>query len=303
MARLARDVYDAPALADAWESVASSIHEAIRTRCTAAGTYGQQYVEGAMADESSFKLHDGEESDTTLMPFYGFCEQDEPAYLNHARLAVTPENPYYFEKGEGIWWYAHGKWSSATFPGWMTALSGADTGEELMARLRRIRTLTDADGSFWWWPYRHDAPAAPQPGRTNVKCAWAAGVFACLFVNKIVGIDVDVAAAQVALRPFSPWDEFSWRDCRMGSGVFHFSYRKTASGAMAEIENLNSVAYRGVVELPLPAGLQLTACSVNGEPTSGYTIGKRYRASGVRIAKSVPPGERLSMQIAFRALE
>jgi hypothetical protein len=300
MARLAREVYHAAELADAWESVASAIRDSIRSRCTAAGTYGQQYVEGAMADESFFKLHDGEESDTTLMPFYGFCEQDEPAYLNHARLAVTPENPYYFEKGEGVWWYAHGKWSSATFPGWMTALAGAETEEEMLARLQRIRTLTDADGSFWWWPYRHDAPAAPQPGRTSVKCGWAAGVFACLFVNRILGIAVDVPAAQVALRPFSPWDEFSWRDCRMGSSTFHFAYRKTASGVMAEIENVNSGAYRGVMEVPLPAGLQLAGCLVNGLPSSAYTMQKRYRASAVRIAESVAPGGRLSVEISWR---
>jgi len=93
MARLAREVYHAAALAEAWESVASAIRDAIQSRCTAEGTYGRQYVEGSMADESFFKLHDGEESDTTLMPFYGFCEPDDPAYLNHARLAVTPENP------------------------------------------------------------------------------------------------------------------------------------------------------------------------------------------------------------------
>jgi hypothetical protein len=300
MALLAREVYNAPALAETWESIASAIRDAIRSRCTAAGTYGPQYVEGAMADESFFKLHDGEESDTTLMPFYGFCEPDEAAYLNHARLAVTPENPYYFEKGKGIWWYAHGKWSSATFPGWTTALAGADTQEELLARLQTIRTMTDADGSFWWWPYRHDAPAAPHPSRASVKCAWAAGVFACLFVNRILGIDVDVPAAEVALRPFSPWDEFSWRDCRMGSSMFHFSYRKTAGGAVAEIKNLNSVAYRGVIELPLPAGSQLAACSLNGRPATAYTIGKRYRADSLRLTESVAPGGRFSLEITWR---
>jgi hypothetical protein len=300
MARLAREVYNSPALADAWEAVASAIRDAIRSRCTAAGTYGPQYVEGAMADESFFKLHDGEESDTTLMPFYGFCEPDEPAYLNHARLAVTAENPYYFEKGKGIWWYAHGKWSSATFPGWMTALAGADTEEELQARLQTIRSLTDADGSFWWWPYRHDAAAAREPSRASVKCGWAAGVFACLFVNRILGIEVDVPAAQVALRPFSPWDEFSWRDCRMGAGAFHFSYRKSASGAVAEIENMNSTAYRGVIELPLPAGLQLDSCTVNGRAASGYTVGKRYRASAVRREESVAPGGKFRLEIAWR---
>jgi meiotically up-regulated gene 157 (Mug157) protein len=102
MSRLAREVYDAPALADVWDSIATKIQEAIWARCTATGTYGRQFVEGAMADETLVKLHDGEGTDTTLMPFYGFCAPDDPAYLNHARLAVTPENPYLFKEGDGI---------------------------------------------------------------------------------------------------------------------------------------------------------------------------------------------------------
>jgi hypothetical protein len=301
MARLAKEVYDARALAEAWESIAASIQQAIWSRCTATGTYGKQFVEGAMADESCFKLHDGEESDTTLMPFYGFCAPDEPAYLNHARLAVTRENPYFFPEGDGIWWFAHGKWSSATFPGWMTALAGADTEEEVLARLQRIRALTDADGSFWWWPYRHDAPAAPQPSRANVKCGWAAGVFVCLFTHKILGIEVDVPGAHVALRPCSPWSDFTWTNCRLGSSVFNFSYKRDKNTAAAEIENLNSAAYEAVIELLLPAGGQPLACSVNGQATTAYDISARYRASAVRLAKRILPGGRFRMEVTYQA--
>lgn len=58
-------------------------------------------------------MHDGEESDTTLMPFYGYCDYFDESYRNFVNFTVT-ENPTYDAEIKGIRW---GGMSGATFPG------------------------------------------------------------------------------------------------------------------------------------------------------------------------------------------
>ncbi len=54
-------------------------------------------------DGSFVQGHDGEESETTLVPFYGFCKADDPMLLHHASLAMTKENPLYSPDLDAIW--------------------------------------------------------------------------------------------------------------------------------------------------------------------------------------------------------
>ena len=48
-------------------------------------------------------MHDGEESDTTLMPFYGYCDYFDESYRNFVNFTVT-ENPTYDAEIKGIRW-------------------------------------------------------------------------------------------------------------------------------------------------------------------------------------------------------
>lgn len=97
-------------------------------------------------------MHDGEESDTTLMPFYGYCDYFDDLYRNFMNFTVT-ENPTYDAEIKGIRW---GAMSGATFPGFISALSVAENEEEFRGkegRLTELLRLADVDGSWWWWPY------------------------------------------------------------------------------------------------------------------------------------------------------
>jgi hypothetical protein len=151
MARIAREVYGEQELGDKWSADAAKVKDAILQHCVGDCSLGRRFFEGTEVDRSFVAGHDGEETDTTLMPFYGFCEPDDPALINHARLGLSPENPYYAPSVDGIWWEETG----TTFPGWMTALASATTDDEMGARLEQIRRLTDHDGSIWWWPYKY----------------------------------------------------------------------------------------------------------------------------------------------------
>jgi hypothetical protein len=148
-------------------------------------------------------------------------------------------------------------------------------------------------------PYRHDDPAALQPARTHVKCGWAAGVFAGSFTNTILGIGVDVPADQVGLRPFSPWNEFTWTNCRLGSSAFNFSYRKEKSAATAEIESLNKAAFEAFIELLLPSAGRVLACNVNGNARTNHTIISGHRGSAIKIVEPVQPAGRFRVEVTY----
>ncbi|MHC4480912.1 MAG: hypothetical protein ACYS1C_08100 [Planctomycetota bacterium] len=301
MARVAREAYEEPGLADEWLGAAAKVREEILRHCVGGGPLGRQFFEGANADGTFVPGHDGEETDTTLMPFYGFCEPDDPAILNHARLALSPHNPLYAAGVDGIWWLDGESRHGATFPAWTTALAGASTEGELHEQLERIRRLTDHDGSIWWWPYEHgcdDLERVVRRGALEVgKCGWAAGVYLCLFVNNVLGLSVDIPERRVSLRPFCPWPEFTWKGCRLGSGLFDFRYRRQDARVIGEIANGNEDSFQGIIELMLPAAGEVAACQVNGQPSADVEHTQRYGRPAVKVADSIPAGGTLRLEL------
>ncbi len=311
MARIAREAYEDKELADNWSEIAAKVQADILRYCVGECSLGRRFFEGANADGAFVACHDGEETDTTLMPFYGFCESDDPALINHARLGLSPENPYYAPGIDGIWWEG----TSATFPGWMTALASAATEDELRGRIEHTRRLTDHDGSIWWWPYkfpctdptevRRREPYFEFEGRRGIeelgvgKCGWAAGVYLCLFVNNILGLRADVPARQVSLRPFCPWPEFKWESCRLGDSLFDFSYDHRDGRIVGQITNRNDSDFEGAIELTLPDGTALSLCKINGAATEDVEVTKRYHRSAVRATGTIAPGAVLRLEVNY----
>ena len=317
MARLAHEVYEQPELAGQWSEAAGKVKDAILAHCIGVGSLGARFFEGANKDGTFVACHDGEETDVALMPFYGFCEPDEPALVNHSKLGLSPENPLYAPGLDGIWWGDNHHQPAATFPGWMTALAGAATREEVGQRLEQIRRLTDHDGSIWWWPYRH-----PETDPTRIrrkepwfrldlhgrkhdvgvgKCGWAAGVYLCLFTTNILGLRVDVPAGQVALRPFCPWPEFTWTDCRLGDSRLDFAYRHHGNRIAGEIMNRSDQPFEATIELALPLAAAPHRVVVNGQQEGQAEPTQRYGRPAMRATRGLGPGEALSLQVEYRA--
>ena len=250
MSGIAAEAYRNTRLAQEWSSIAQSIHSDLLNRCVGESPTGRRFFEGANADGTFVAGHDGEESETTLLPFYGFCSSDDERLINHAELAMTAANPLYSPAIDGIWWY-NSDWRSATFPGWMTALAGARDIECLTARLHRIRSLTDLDGSPWWWPYPYGTKDPNRPIRGDVarKCGWGAGVYLCRFVNDILGISVDAPSSSIRFAPFCPWTAFAWKNFRIGSLTFDLMYERTRRQVSATLVNHNRADFSATVLL------------------------------------------------------
>jgi hypothetical protein len=314
MARIAREAYGEQETAAQWSEVARKVKEALLTHCVGDSSLGARFFEGANLDGAFIACHDGEETDVALMPFYGFCEPEEPALINHSKLGLSPENPLYAPGIDGIWWGDTGR-PGATFPGWMTALAGASTEDEARYRLEQIRRLTDVDGSIWWWPYKyletdptkvrrrdpyfvHEVRGEKQEVGVG-KCGWAAGVYLCLFVNNVLGLSVDVPGCRVALRPFCPWPEFTWHRCRLGRSVFDIAYRHHGNRIAGEIVNRSDELFEAAIELTLPLAAAPRRVVVNGQQEGQAEPTRRYGRPAMRATRGIGPGDALSLQVEY----
>lgn len=289
MARIADEVYHNETLAKEWSSVSSDIHQAIGSHCVESGPSGTHFVEGANVDGTYVKGHDGEESETTLMPFYGFCEADDLRLINHAAAAMTAQNPLYSQDLDAIWWY-NSDWSSATFPGWTTALAGAHDEVATRERLQRIRSLTDLDGSLWWWPYSYGSKDPDKPTRGGVarKCGWGAGVYLCLFVNNILGISVDAAARSIRFAPFVPWKEFAWHQAKIGWATFDLSYHRDEGEVTAVLTNKNTRSYTGTIVITPEFGTRLKGAKVVGGREVRQRFIEHRRRQAIEVMVEIP---------------
>jgi hypothetical protein len=297
VARLAAEVFVREDLADQWSAHALRLRSAILANCIGKEGGNERFVEGSMQDHTTISGHDGEESDVTLAAFYDFCAADDPHYLNAAKYAISSANPYAIAAVQGIWWYAHGRWSSATFPGWMTALASASSEAEMLERLERIRTLTDGDGSFWWWPFPHDAPLGfDRPLRTNSKCGWAAGVYLALFTSRVLGLRPDGPRREITFSPFVPWDEFSWTGCRLGAIVCDVRYQRRDGLLLLTLRNRSSFPVQVHLRGILPEGTHPDGADL----IDGTMMSSLYGRSVAGRSRLVSTGEELRLSIRYR---
>lgn len=298
LARLVREVYGRSESADRWQQCAGRLRAAILENCVVTEDGKTRFVEGAMQDHTQISGHDGEESDVTLASFYEFCGPDDPRYLGAAAEALSTANPYLFRELEGIWWYAHGKWSSSTFPGWITALASSRDDKEMLHHLQRIRSLTDADGSFWWWPYPHDgATHLASPLRVSSKCGWAAGAYLCFFTSQVLGLGFDAPTNTLTFVPFSPWS-FEWMGCRLGEGLFDCSYSKTKEEILLTVRNRMQHPVTLIFEAILPSG---TTRSKEKDPASG-SIQEGQRYGRIALRRTVRLAEQGQAELRVRPL-
>jgi hypothetical protein len=303
MGRIARDVYGETRLGEEWEDVARRIRADIYRHCVGDSRLGRRFFEGGNADGTFAPGHNGEEAFTTLAPFLGFCEADDPAYVNHARLALTPDNPLYEPAVDGIWWGSRAdRYSGVTTPGQMAMLVGNNDEEELARRLDQLRSITDLDGSIWWWPYLY-----PCNDRLNVrrrdwpvdtsKSGFTMAVASALLVNNVFGLSVDAPDRRVSLRPFCPWDGYSWQGAKLGHSVFDVDYEHEKGRLVGRIANRNGEPYEAVIELMLPKGRALRQVTVSGKPKDGLAPTARFGRPSLRVSAPVPPAATLELVV------
>ena len=102
-------------------------------------------------------VHDGEESDTTLLPIYGYASYDDLKYKNYTRFALTESNLFYSPQSKGIKWRSlkEEERADATFPGYITGFANITNEEQMNGKqgyMTRIR-YTDCAGLWQKCPY------------------------------------------------------------------------------------------------------------------------------------------------------
>ncbi|HAQ8622316.1 TPA: glycoside hydrolase, partial [Enterococcus faecium] len=224
-----------------YKNIACKLKESICKQMTIDGPFGEQFLEGIGDEEKTtysvkhyqkpileqgliflsdvivdgkinLLMHDGEESDTTLMPFYQFLDNKDHLYQNTMAFSASSFNPTYSEEIKGITW---GLESGATFPGFITVLmSELHNPQAFVTRLEELICLADLDGSWWWWPYRLEAQQGEVVRDFGCgKCGWASGLFVSLMISQYFGLKFKKGVLQI-----DPVDNltFSWKNLKFG---------------------------------------------------------------------------------------
>jgi len=224
--RLLSDVYEDPAGAKKYAAYAEKVRESILKRTVIKGPYGPQFVEGVNQNGTVPRLtSDGEESETTLMPFYGFEHYDDIVYRNYMKFSMSSYNEQYVPSTHSINW---GSGVPATAPGYNKGLCAGNDRESLFGNhgyYSEIRRVTDTDGSVPWWPYV--TPKAGDVRRADPgKSGWFAGVHSVIFVHRFLGLDYDAPTATLRFAPLPATGDFTWEKFPMGTDRFSIVLNK-----------------------------------------------------------------------------
>jgi hypothetical protein len=335
MGKIMDKVYGDKFNASKYIDIAEKIKEDIEKHNVIDNVFGLQYIEGVDEDGSvPYMIHDGEESDVTLMPVYGYTSFDDQKYKNFSRFALTEYNKYFVPETGGVRWdnfqsimEAKSKckfnqkkfdWekyfnnnpyiSSATFPAFITGFASITNEEEMNGKngyMTRIKQLADMDGSIWWWPYpnKEDNPKYEYPLRfyTAGKSGWASGVFAVLFVSEILGLKYDGLSKKLYFRPFSPSSNFKWENFRIGNGCFSVDYKKRESHISMSIENNNQFDVTVEYEIIIESNLETEKVFLNGlkyvgKIENGIFLNKKT----IKISTTLNKGEKNDINIEYR---
>lgn len=225
-AKLLEEVWDDKSKADEFATCADMIKASILEKCVFDNSF---LVESTWRDGRKPELFsDGEESDTTLMPFYGFMKYDDPLYAKTMEFSFSKENLNYNSSLHALKWIE----VPATSPGYNKGLCAGKDSLSLFGEdgyYSELRRVTDADGSVWWWPY--GGPGNPEYGNVirgfmNIgKSGWFAGVYTALFIDRFLGIRYDAPAKNLFFNPHPAISDFAWKDFPMGNDQFSLVYQ------------------------------------------------------------------------------
>ena len=178
------------------------------------GGFGVQFYEFFNnRGDGPYLVHDGEETDTTLAPFYGLMSYSDPIYKNYTRFAMSEHNRFYRPVSKAILWE---NCTDSTFPSYVTGAANVVDEETYHQYFDPIRKLTDLDGSIWWWPYPYEAKDNSVMVRTPGKCGWAAGALIALMLHDWFGVKYDAPTRSLKIEPLD-FLKFKWDYLPLGS--------------------------------------------------------------------------------------
>jgi hypothetical protein len=309
--RLLKEVFGDAPRARRYAEVAEKVRAALLATTVIDGPFGRQFIEGVDRTGKPPRLiSDGEESDTTLMPLYGFLPYDDEAYLNFMRFAMSEHNAAYQPKVRAITWAGRPDTPLAdrvpsTAPGYMKGIAFGSAPEALFGEhgyYTEVRRVTDADGSVFWWPYGWNSNPPKwnydRPVRMAVpgKSGWFAGVHTALFVSRYLGVRYDAPTGVLRFAP-SPLlgDRFRWSEIPIGNQQFTVSYEREGTLVRVSASGRKSQTTRLEATLPVDGLGEAVTVTVDGKKPLESTRVRHLGRESVRVVTEIPPGETVTV--------
>jgi hypothetical protein len=304
-ARLLAEVWNDPVSARRYIEAAEKVKASLLARTVIAGPFGRQFIEATWRDRRPPKMvSDGEESDTTLIPFYGLLPYDDEIYLNYMRFSMSPYNVNYTRELESLSWESS---IPSTAPGYSKGLCAGLDRESLFSDqgfFTTLRRVTDADGSVWWWPYGSGSFNRSKPGRASYldvgKSAWSASVNALLIQSRFLGISYDAPRRELRFKPLTATGNFTWQDFPEGNDRFDVSFAETTSCTSATIGNLNNHSVTLDATLPVARLNSPFTTTVNGLAEKRAEVTRSFGQDAIHIFCTVDAKKTVELRIITR---
>jgi hypothetical protein len=292
-ARMLDEAWQDPAAAATYRAAAAKVKASLLTRTVIDTPQGRAFIEAVNLDGKVTRMEsDGEESDTTLAPFYGLLPADDPLYLATMRFAMSPDNVSFRPALHAISWEND---IPSTSPGYNKGLGAAVDAAGLFGEhgaYTEMRRLTDGDGSIWWWSYgTQKQPRYGSPIRAYMdigKAGWTAGVHSALFPSRFLGLAYDAPTATLTFAPLPAIGAVDWQDLPMGNARFTVGCAYQSKTTRATITNPNAHPVRVVVSVPVPQGGGAVATAVDGVPVNDAVIGVRLGQKVATVMRNLP---------------
>jgi len=297
LARLLAEPWNDPKGARRYATAAENVRAAVLDKCVIDGPFGKQFIEATWRDGRSPKMEsDGEESDTTLMPFYGFLAQDDPAYVNYMRFSLSTNNVKYTPALNCLAWEES---VPSTAPGYNKGLCAGINRESLFGErgfFTTLRAVTDADGSVWWWSYGDAKHLQLQRAYWGIgKSGWAAGVTATVIPSRFIGARYDASRREFRFAPMAALGDFAWANFPQGKERFSVSFKSVPDGLVATLANPNPHPLRLEATLPAEGLREPWRVTANGRPVTGVKIVEYMSRKAALI--TLPVGARETLEL------
>ena len=290
-ARLLKEVYNEQAAGKEIEAIAGKVQNAIMDKCTINGPFGKQFIEATYRDGSEAPMEsDGEESDITLMPYYGFLSWDDPTYLNYMRFSVSEHNTIYRPDLHAISWFG----VPSTAPGYLKGLCAGTDHASLFGEhgyLNEIRKITDADGSIWWWNYYSKKnPEYGEVERNSLpgKSGWFSGIYASVFIARHLGLSYDQTTNSLRFSPLMPSSGFTWNNFTLAGKIFSANYHFSNQSVTINLKSGNPDITKTDICLPVQSFRKGFKFYVNGRLSKDFKIIKYLNQDYISSSIDLP---------------
>lgn len=288
------------------KEIADRVHSAILEKCTVAGPYGRQFIEATWRDGREAPMEsDGEESDITLMPFYGFLPWDNPTYLNYMKFSMSEHNRLYQPDLHAITWFG----VQSTAPGYLKGICAGTDMESLFGihgYLTEIRKVTDADGSVWWWNYGWPSESIPDYGQVvrgvPGKSGWFSGIYASIFISRQLGLTFQAKSSSLKFTPFMLPGGISWNNFNLAGKRYSIDYHFDQNNVEVNLININPERLRMEFSLPLRPDQKGFQTYVNGNLFTDIQLNRYLNQDNISFLLDIPEKGNINVQLLPRGV-